>query len=136
MRHVGRQLAAIERDGAVRPLLGRGRIDPARDMRRTPKLAAPAHERLAVRRNHPGLGRLVIDRRAGRKIALKPRDGEVPTDADRARTELFPVVLDDRGVLQRHPRLAALRRKPDVDPAHRAAELPGRREMTSEARMP
>src|SRR5215470_6588586 len=62
-------------------------------------------------------------------MPLKSRDGEVPTDAHRAWTELVPMILDDRGVLQRHPRLAAVCRHLDVDPARPAAELPRRCKM-------
>src|SRR5215510_10594344 len=62
-------------------------------------------------------------------MPLKSRDGEVPTDTHRAWTELVPMILDDRGVLQRHPRLAALHRQLDVDPARAAAEFPRRCKM-------
>ena len=90
-----------------------------------PKFTALAHERLAIQEK-PSMPQavFVVDRRSRCKIALKSRDGEVPTDADRTGTELIPVILDDRSVLERQPRLAALRRESDVDPAHRAAEFP------------
>src|SRR5262245_61692407 len=63
-------------------------------------------------------------------MSLKSCDGEVPTDTHRAWTELVPVILDDRGVLQRQPRLAAVCRQLDVDPACSAAEFPCRCKMT------
>src|SRR5437899_4801040 len=93
-------------------------------MRRAPELTALCHELLAVWRAHPCFGCLMVDRCPGRKIALKPREGEVPTDTHRAWTELLPVILDDRRMLQRQPRLVALCRQPDVDPARRTAEFP------------
>src|SRR5262249_29765198 len=62
-------------------------------------------------------------------MPLKSGDGEVPTDTHRAWTEPVPMILDDRGVLQRHPRLAAVCRQLDVDPARPAAEFPRRCKM-------
>src|SRR5215510_1064423 len=62
-------------------------------------------------------------------MPLKSRDGEVPTDTHRAWTELVPMILDDRGVLQRQPRLGAVCRELDVDPGRPAAELPRRCKM-------
>ena len=59
----------------------------------------------------------------------KSHCGEVPTDTHRARAELVPVILDDRRVLQRHPRLAAISRYLDVDLARPAAEFPRRCKM-------
>src|SRR5262245_43158701 len=54
---------------------------------------------------------------------------EVPSDSHCARAELLPVILNDRRVLQRQPRLPTLRRQFDVDPAYPSAELPSRCEM-------
>src|SRR5262245_411009 len=62
-------------------------------------------------------------------MQLKSRDGEVPTDTHRAWPELVPMILDDRGVLQRHPRLAAVCCYLDVNPARPAAEFPRRCKM-------
>src|SRR5262249_49282686 len=78
----------------------------------------------------PCHGRRLVDRRPGRQMPRKSRDGEVPADPHRAWAELGPMILDDRRVLQRHPRLVALGRDLDVDPAGRAAEFPRRCEMT------
>src|SRR5262249_13929431 len=54
---------------------------------------------------------------------------ELPADADRARSELLEVVLADRvavrDVLEHEPRAPVIAREADVDPARRAAELPG-----------
>src|SRR5262245_48704537 len=59
----------------------------------------------------------------------KPHEREDPSDTHGTRAELLPVILNDGRVLQRQPRLPALGRQFDVDPAHPSAEFPRRCKM-------
>src|SRR5690606_1268811 len=88
-----------------------------------PRLAAAAHERLALARRAPGFDRGVISGRLWRaQMKLQAIQAQVPTDADRARPELLEVLLADpffvRDVLERQPRALTFGAQPYVNPAH------------------
>src|SRR2546429_54273 len=65
-------------------------------------------------------------------VHLRPPRVHFPThdraDADRAGAEIPPVVVDRHDVVELEPGAAGSRTQPQLDPAHAAVVLPGRRE--------
>src|SRR5919112_509772 len=117
----------------VRPVghpAGDQRVLAGGDVGFVPRFAAEPDELLAVGGGHPGgcLGRLHRRVRAG-QVTGQAEQAQVPAETGGTRPELTPeLVRDMRDVFQLEAGAAvALRRETHLDPAHRAAVLPGGR---------
>src|SRR4051812_33414637 len=99
-------------------------------MRGSPELAALAHELLAAVGTHPSLSRRMINRHLGCQMPFEAHDGQVPANTYRARAKLAPVIIEHRRMFQREPRLVALSRDLDFDPADPTPKLPRRGKLT------
>src|SRR4051794_21581717 len=63
-------------------------------------------------------------------MPLEAHHSEIPANTHRARPKLVPVIIEYGRVLQREPRLVALSRNLDFDPAHSTSKLPRRGKLT------
>src|SRR3954454_16228649 len=127
-----RRCGSALRVGGRRPLglgLRLGVVRAAGEVRNPPALAAADGEPLALlrcaSRHEPG----GVDRFARGDVQVQPDASEIPADADRARSELLPVLVDRNDVLELQlGLLGGGRRETDLDPADLLTELPRRGE--------